>query len=312
MLAFLIGLIAGAASPTQASVNARIREDFKSPYITSIVNFIVGGLFLAVLILIVERNLSIPFGEIAAEPFWIWLGGACGTAIVILNIICLPKLGSAVNVMLICFGQIMTGLVVDHFGLFYSPQASMSLMRALGAIIVFAGIALVNGIGKTDSKTSAGKPAVLYVILAIFCGFACAAQVAINGALKAYAGSALKATFISMVVGLITAILVAVIIVALKGKAGIYDDGAADTPIRFKAWMICGGLLAIVIVGGNAVAAPILGTGVVTILNLVGMMAAGLVIDATGFLGIEVKPVTVSKVIGMLLMTGGAAMISLL
>ena len=312
MLAFLLGSIAGAASPTQASVNARIREDFKSPYITTIVNFIVAALLLAAVILVVERNLYIPLGTIAREPFWIWLGGACGTAIVILNIICLPKLGSALNVMLICFGQIMTGLIVDHFGLFYSPAAPMSLMRLLGALIVFAGIWLVNSRGNSGSRGSAQKSVLLYVILAIFCGFACAAQVAINGALRGFAGSALKATLISMSVGLITAIIVTAIVIVMKGKAGIYDDGQVDTPVRFRFWMIGGGGLAIVIVAGNAVAAPMLGTGVVTILNLVGMMAAGLVIDAAGFLGIEKKPVTLAKVAGMILMTGGAAIISLL
>ena len=66
------------------------------------------------------------------------------------------------------------------------------------------------------------------------------------------------------------------------------------------------------IVASNAIAAPVLGTGIVTILNLVGMMAAGLAIDATGFLGIEKKPVTLVKIAGMLLMTGGSALISLL
>jgi transporter family-2 protein len=75
--------------------------------------------------------------------------------------------------------------------------------------------------------------------------------------------------------------------------------------------MVTGGILAMTIVGGNAIAAPILGTGVVTILNLIGMMAAGLIIDATGFLGIDKKPVTITKIAGMILMTVGTAIISL-
>lgn len=329
MLAFVIGLIAGIASPTQASVNARIREDYKSPYITTIVNFIVAGSLLVLLILVVERNLSIPLGIIAKEPAWIWLGGAFGTAIVILNIICLPKLGSANNVMLICFGQIMTGLVIDHFGLFRAPQASMSLMRFIGAVLVILGIALVNGkLRKTDEREAAEQVSqtqisrnrstrnngtiLLYIVLAIFCGAACAGQVAVNGTLKGMAGSALKATLISMAVGLITSLLVTLAVALIRGKAGLYDDGCSPDNARFKTWMVGGGALAIVIVGGNAVAAPILGTGVVTILNLIGMMAGGLVIDAVGFLGIDKKPVTLTKIIGMLLMTAGTAIISLL
>jgi transporter family-2 protein len=75
--------------------------------------------------------------------------------------------------------------------------------------------------------------------------------------------------------------------------------------------MPAGGALAIVVVLSNAVAAPILGTGIVAILNLVGMMVMSLWIDATGFLGIDKQPVTVIKVVGMILMTAGSALISI-
>lgn len=322
MLAVLLGLIAGAASPTQASVNARIRQYLRSPYITSVVSFFCASVIMALIILCAERSLSIPAADIARQPFWIWLGGTCGTAIVFLNIICLPRLGSARNVMLICFGQTMTGLIIDNFGLFGSSLIPMSLIRAAGAVLVIAGIALVNGIVKpgadrnslkeTGTSGAKGAELVLYSALAILCGFSCAAQVAINGTLKAYAGSALKATLISMVVGLISAVILILAVMMVRGRAGIYDGGAEHGKVRFKPWMPIGGALAIVIVGGNAIAAPILGTGVVTILNLVGMMAAGLVIDATGFLGIDRTPVTAAKVVGMLLMIGGSILISLL
>ena len=76
--------------------------------------------------------------------------------------------------------------------------------------------------------------------------------------------------------------------------------------------MIYGGTLAVIVVGGNAIAANILGTGLVNIMNLAGMMATSLVIDATGFLGIEKKPVTVAKVMGMLMIIAGTTIISLI
>ena len=74
--------------------------------------------------------------------------------------------------------------------------------------------------------------------------------------------------------------------------------------------MVTGGLFALTVVSGNAAVAPILGTGLSTITNLIGMMASGLVIAAVGFLGIEKKPVTFLKIAGMLLMLAGTAVIS--
>lgn len=315
MISFILGLLAGMASPAQASVNSRIREDLKSPYITSIYNFICAAAIMAAAMIVIEKSLYIPVGKIAEQPFWIWLGGTCGTFIVFLNIICLPKLGSARNVMLLCFGQTMTGLLIDHFGLFGADQIPLDMKRAAGALLVLAGIALVNiPAGKKSEETgdAKGGTLIMYMVLSILCGFSCAAQVAINGTLRAQTGSPVSATFISMVVGLISIVILTLIVMILKGKYGIYDGGREHGPLTFRAWMPIGGALAIVIVASNAVAAPVLGTGIVTILNLVGMMAAGLLIDATGFLGIEKKPVTAVKVAGMLLMTGGSALISLL
>ena len=97
----------------------------------------------------------------------------------------------------------------------------------------------------------------------------------------------------------------------MKGKKGIFDRTDEAGP-DFRVWMASGGIFALTVVSGNAAVAPVLGTGLSTITNLIGMMASGLVIDATGFLGIEKKPVTLKKISGMLLMLAGTALISFL
>jgi transporter family-2 protein len=232
--------------------------------------------------------------------------------IIVTNVLCLPKLGSARNVMIVCFGQVMTGLVIDHFGLFGSPIAPMTLRRAAGAVIVLIGVALVNEIRKSSADNGPNGGVTLYIMLALIDGFACAAQVAINGSLKSCVGTAAKATLISMMVGLTTTLIVMGLITAVRGRGGIFDGGIRRHWFRrLKPWMIMGGLMSIVVVGGNAVIAPLIGTGISTVMNLVGMMGSALLIDAIGFLGIEKKPVTISKITGMLLMIAGTAVISL-
>ena len=101
------------------------------------------------------------------------------------------------------------------------------------------------------------------------------------------------------------------ILTLLRGRKGIFDEPAAEK-VQFRPFMVTGGLFALTVVSGNAAIAPVLGTGLVTILNLIGMMVIGLVIDATGFLGIKKKPITLKKIAGMLLMLAGTAIISFL
>lgn len=319
ILAYILGVTAGLASTTQGSVNARIRDIVKSPYITTLINFITAIAALLVIVLAVEGDFDMHREDIAAQPAWILIGGLCGVTIVMLGIICIPVLGSARNVMLLCFGQIMSGLIIDHYGLFGSPVSSMSLTRGAGAMLVLAGIILIS---REDSDKRAGMrkmdPRVKkYFPLPVLSGVACAVQVAANGTLGEVIDSSAKATLISMTSGLVNTIAVTLIIFFFGGRMALYStaDGAEvkeeDTHgFRFHWLMLCGGPLAVVIVGGNAVAAPVLGTGMVTITNLVGMMASGLLIDAAGFLGIDKKPVTFRKLAGMGVMLAGTVMIT--
>ena len=309
MLAVLIGLIAGIASTVQASINTEARRFFRSPFITAGINFSVAWLLLAAFIIITEHRFFIPVREIAQNPPWIWLGGVCAIIIVTLNIVCVPKLGAAGNVMILNFGQIVTGLAIDHFAMFGADKVSMSLTRLAGAVLVMAGMILVT----QEKAPEGGKRSLplLFAILAFIDGVACSTQIAVNGTLRVVIGSVRKATIVSMSVAILSTITVVAALTLIKGRDGIFDQTNGKRP-DFRPWMITGGIFALTVVSGNAAVAPVLGTGLNTIMNLIGMMAAGLAIDAAGFLGIEKKPVTVRKVTGMLLMLAGTAIISFL
>ena len=350
MISILLGLIAGIATPTQTSINGRLRENNRSAYLTTLTSF-GGAVVILFVIALLTSGLAIPFSKVAAQPLWIWSGGLCGTVIILMNTICLPHLGSANTVVLVSTGQIITGLVIDQFGLFGSPTVRMDLIRTVGALLVIAGVFLVSREKQSHLPEEAGtKPdapsptglagKIPYIIGALIGGAACGIQVAVNGTLSTVTGSSVQTTLISMSIGLISCSALVIVLIIIRGKGSIFDepaqgsrkqipdgasadgdgDGDADAdadPVvpsagGFKWWMFTGGAFGVIVVLSNAVCAPVLGAGLVTILNLVGMMATGLLIDAAGFLGIEKKPVTAVKTAGMLLMTAGTVLISLI
>ena len=232
MLAVLIGLIAGIASTVQASINTEARRFFRSPFITAGINFSVAWLLLAAFIIITEHRFFIPVREIAQNPPWIWLGGVCAIIIVTLNIVCVPKLGAAGNVMILNFGQIVTGLVIDHFALFGADKVGMSLTRLAGAVLVMAGMILVT----QEKAPEGGKRSLplLFAILAFIDGVACSTQIAVNGTLRVVIGSVSKATIVSMSVAILSTITVVTVLTVLTGRSGIFvqsDDESADSRI---------------------------------------------------------------------------------
>lgn len=305
MIAYLLSVIAGISTPTQTSVNTRLADKVKSPYISSVISFSTATLYLAIILMFVDNGIHLPLTEIAREPFWIWFGGICGVGIVVLNILCLPKLGSALTVMLLSFGQIMTGIIIDSFGLFGSKQIEMTLARGIGAVLVVAGVVMVSK--NKEEKRGKNNRVALYIVLAIVCGMCCAFQVAINGRLTVVAGLSWRSTFISMTIGTLGSMVLALGLFLTKGKSAIINEKMPN--IKFKWYQLMGGVFAVVIVGSNAISAPVIGAGMVTILNLIGQMSAGLTIDAVGFLGIEKKPITANKVNGILAMIAGTIII---
>ena len=312
VIAYLIGIISGVAATVQASFNGEIRRRFRSPYITAAVNFVVALTLISIVLLVTEHSLALPVSDILRHPLWIWMGGLCGATIVMAGILCLPVLGSARNMMLLCFGQIMAGLLIDHFGLFEAPVTKMSLMRTVGAVLEIIGIAFISVEKGERSSGGTSRKVAMFIAFDIFTGCVAAAQVAINGTLGVVADSPVRATFVSMCGALITMTVICCLITVFRGKTAVFDERRApEGRIRFTPFFLSGGLMALVVVGGNAITGPVLGTGMVTMMNLFGMMAAGLAVDATGFLGIGKKPVTIRKLAGMALMLAGTAMISL-
>ncbi len=325
MISYLLGIVAGIATPTQTSVNGRLREKIGSAYLTSVVSFAGAMLIMLVIVVAGGEITSVPFHKAVSAPFWIWGGGFCGAAIVMLNIICLPKLGSAKTVMYLSFGQIMTSLLIDHFGFFRVPIIEITLVRVIGAFIVLVGVIIMSYnwtvIKSKDKENNAeldvviseeenGKANLIYVAGAIICGACCALQVAINGTLRTLIDSGTSTTLISMTVGFAVMSVLSAIIFIFKGKSGVFNSPRGD--FKFRLWMLTGGVFAIIIVLSNSITAPVLGAGMVTVMNLIGQMSGGLFYDAVGFLGIQKRPVRLYKVVGMSVIVGGAAIIMLL
>ncbi|WP_244271879.1 DMT family transporter [Pseudovibrio denitrificans] len=55
----------------------------------------------------------------------------------------LPKLGATSAVLLIIVGQLLAGMVIDHFGLFDLPIRSIDLSRLLAAVLLITGAYLM-------------------------------------------------------------------------------------------------------------------------------------------------------------------------
>jgi transporter family-2 protein len=95
--------------------------------------------------IIVALRLPLPsMGFISKAPLWMWAGGAFGVCFISLALMLLPKLGASGFIALALAGQVVASLVLDHFGLFGLVERQMTLPRVLGAVLLVAGVALIQ------------------------------------------------------------------------------------------------------------------------------------------------------------------------
>ena len=140
--------------------------------------------------------------------------------------------------------------------------------------------------------------------LAVFLGAGAGALVAmqapINSRLGKTVGGVQAATF-SFLVG--TAALVAISFVLRGGLASLGQVG------KVPWWALVGGLLGAVYVFVALEAVKTLGASGLTAVVIAGQLAMSVVIDRLGLLGVAKTPITLHRVLGVVLLIAGVALV---
>lgn len=143
----LLALAVGALLPGQGAVNAELGETLGSSFAAASVNFVVGGLALALLLgLTVTAGSASPprVAELRGAPAWAWAGGICGALYVLSAIVLIPEIGAAATIALTVAGQQLTSLVMDHYGWLRLERRPVLPSRLAGGAVLLAGVALIQ------------------------------------------------------------------------------------------------------------------------------------------------------------------------
>lgn len=134
--------LAGAATALQAPLNARLSTAVGSAVNAALVSFAVGTLALIGLALVFQVRPDMAAAR--ALPWYAWMGGLCGVVFVIAATWGVPRLGVATTITLMVAGQLLLGLVLDHFGAFGAPRQPVNLGKIAGVALVIGGVLLVR------------------------------------------------------------------------------------------------------------------------------------------------------------------------
>ena len=131
----------GVAMSVQTALNRQLREYLYSPLQAALLSFLIGTILLT--ILVVFQNVSKPsLQQLLNLPWYLTLGGCLGVYAISMSIFMVPKLGLLSLSGLIIFAQIVTALLLDHFGILGTEKITLSWQRLLGSVVIFIGVLL--------------------------------------------------------------------------------------------------------------------------------------------------------------------------
>jgi bacterial/archaeal transporter family-2 protein len=137
----LLALSGGVLVAAQAPINARLRTVVGSPLTAALVSFAVGcSLLLA---------LTLAAGEIGAVtklgdgPWWAYLGGICGTALVVATLIAAPRVGVLTTFVAVIFGEVVMATAIDRYGWFGVPRIPVTWDRMVAVMLLAISLALI-------------------------------------------------------------------------------------------------------------------------------------------------------------------------
>ena len=139
LLAILaICLLTGMLLAAQPAINAELSRHLASGFAAAFVSLTVSAV------------LALPFawrnaealrpGALAAAPAWVWLGGVAGAVFVTAGAFFVPRIGVAFFFSSIIAGQLIAAAVIDHYGLLGASVRAFDLPRAIGIVLVLAGV----------------------------------------------------------------------------------------------------------------------------------------------------------------------------
>ena len=140
------------------------------------------------------------------------------------------------------------------------------------------------------------------VALMLLIGFVLTLHLAMNAQVGALVKNPRMANALFWAIGAVTAI-----IIGATGWDPAFFANLKEVPL----WLFTAGMMGGALVFGIAWAMPQLGAGTAFVLMIAGQVLSGMIFSHFGLLGSPVEPFTMIKLVGVILLIAGAAIVTL-
>ena len=135
----ILALVIGALISVMLSCNGGLESNVGLAYSLLIIHIV--GLITVVFVMLIKRE-KIKINE--KLPVYMFLGGAIGVALTLVNIVTISNIGVALTTSLAVFAQLIFSSCIDHFGLFGMNKYKFNKKKLIGFAIVLVGLIIMT------------------------------------------------------------------------------------------------------------------------------------------------------------------------
>ena len=140
LIVIFIGLIGGMAVGIQSPITGAMGQRLGGTASSFIVH--ISGMLFSGLFLLIRGGEKIR--DWTTLLWYMLVSGVFGLILILSISTTLPRLGGAVMITLVITGQLLTGVVVDHFGWLGVPVHPISMARVAGVVLLLGGGYLIG------------------------------------------------------------------------------------------------------------------------------------------------------------------------
>lgn len=135
----LIGVLGGVAVGLQTPFAGAISQRVGGAASSLIIH--TSGAVISAIVLLARGGEQI--GNWRSLPWYMWLAGGLGVVLYLTLSVTFPRLGAMATIVLVILGQLLAGLLIDHFGFLGVTVRPIDLGRVLGASALLFGAFLI-------------------------------------------------------------------------------------------------------------------------------------------------------------------------
>jgi len=140
--ALILAIIVGLVSSLQPVINSKLGKSvgFKNAVL---INFFVGLLLIFLIILLSDPTSLKQLSKVTSVSPAYLTGGFLGAVIVMLSLLVVPEVGALSAFSIFVCVQLISGAVIDHFGLFGLTKSPLTYFKMFGIFLLLIGMRIL-------------------------------------------------------------------------------------------------------------------------------------------------------------------------